>query len=257
MWATVAHLSTMNASKIWHQNGTKNNKSFIPHASRSLLCIRFVAVAFWAKKQFFLRWGPPWPIFALSSIQRALRSCFISNFVEFGSGVFRGEVKNVSAIQRPGRPSCFSDQPEKHKLGRGCWDLCFLSRFVEIPLAVSTEKSKMSQLIRGRGGHLVFPNRPENTNLVEGFEILLPIKFGWIWFSGFRGEVENVSANQRPGRPSSFLIGPKNTNLVEGVEILLPVKFPWIPFSSFYREVENVSANQRPGGHLVFWSAAW
>ena len=27
MWATVAHLSTMNASKIWHQNGTKNNKA--------------------------------------------------------------------------------------------------------------------------------------------------------------------------------------------------------------------------------------
>ena len=27
MWATVAHLSTMNVSKIWHQNGTKNNKA--------------------------------------------------------------------------------------------------------------------------------------------------------------------------------------------------------------------------------------
>ena len=36
---------------------------------------------------------------------------------------FRGEVENVSAIQRPGRPCCFSDWPEKHKLGRGRWDL--------------------------------------------------------------------------------------------------------------------------------------
>ena len=36
---------------------------------------------------------------------------------------FRGEVENVSANQRPGRPSCFSDRPEKHKLGRGRWDL--------------------------------------------------------------------------------------------------------------------------------------
>ena len=33
----------------WNQK----QQSFIPHASRSLLCIRFVAVAFWAKKQFF------------------------------------------------------------------------------------------------------------------------------------------------------------------------------------------------------------
>ena len=36
---------------------------------------------------------------------------------------FRGEVENDSANQRPGRPSCFSDRPEKHKLGRGHWDL--------------------------------------------------------------------------------------------------------------------------------------
>ena len=43
-----------------------------------------------------------------------------------------------------------------------------------------------------------------------------------ILFSGFRGEVENVSANQRPGRPSCFSDRPKNTNLVEDVEFLLP-----------------------------------
>ena len=36
---------------------------------------------------------------------------------------FRGEVENMSANQRPGRPSCFSDWPEKHKLGRGRWDI--------------------------------------------------------------------------------------------------------------------------------------
>ena len=33
------------------------------------------------------------------------------------SGV-RDEVENVSAKQRLGRPSCFFDQPKKHKLGR-------------------------------------------------------------------------------------------------------------------------------------------
>ena len=59
----------------------------------------------------------------------------------------------------------------------------------------------MSQQIIGRGGDFVFPIHQKNTNLVEGAEILLPIKFCRIPFSGFRGEVENVSANQRPGRP--------------------------------------------------------
>ena len=74
----------------------------------------------------------------------------------------------------------------------------------------------MSQPIRGQGGHLVFPIRPKNTNLVEGVEILLPVKFHWILFSGFREEVENVSANQRPGRPSCFSDRPEKHKLGRG-----------------------------------------
>ena len=50
----------------------------------------------------------------------------------------------------------------------------------------------MSQPIRGQGDHLVFPKGPKNTNLVEGVNILLPVKCRWIPFSGFRGEVETV-----------------------------------------------------------------
>ena len=103
-----------------------------------------------------------------------------------------------------------------------------------------------------QGKHFCLLIGPKNTNLVEDVEILLPVKFRWIPFSGFRGEVENVSANQRPGWPSCFPIGPKNTNLVEDVEILLPIKFRWIPFSSFRGEVENVSSNQRPGWPSCF-----
>ena len=75
----------------------------------------------------------------------------------------------------------------------------------------------MSQPIRGKGGHLDFRIGPKNTKLVEGVEI-----------SGFREEVENVSANQRPGQRSCFyhfIMVSKNTNLVEGVVILLSVKF--------------------------------
>ena len=74
----------------------------------------------------------------------------------------------------------------------------------------------MSQPIRGQGGHLVFPIGPKNTNLVEGVEILLPVKFRWILFSGFRGEVENVSANQRPGLPSCFSDRPEKHKLGRG-----------------------------------------
>ena len=136
---------------------------------------------------------------------------------------FRGEVENVSANQRPGRPSCFSDLHEKHKLGRGT-EILLLSSFVEFRSAFSEEKSKMSQPIGDQGGHLVFAIGPKNTKLVEDVKILLPVKFRWIPYSGFREEVE-IFFRQPEARAGHlvFPIGPKNTNLVEVVEILLPV----------------------------------
>ena len=70
----------------------------------------------------------------------------------------------------------FSDRPENANLVRMLRS-CFLSSFIEFRSGVSEEKSKMSQPIRGRGGHLVFLIDLKNTNLVEGFEILLPVKF--------------------------------------------------------------------------------
>ena len=63
---------------------------------------------------------------------------------------FRGEVENVSANQRPGRPSCFSDRPEKHKLGRGHWDLASCQVSLNSPSAVSEKKSKMWKVNDGR-----------------------------------------------------------------------------------------------------------
>ena len=74
----------------------------------------------------------------------------------------------------------------------------------------------MCQPITGQGGHPVFPIGPKNTNLVEDIEILLPVKFRRIPFSGFRGEVENVSANQRLGRPSCFSAQPEKHKLGRG-----------------------------------------
>ena len=82
--------------------------------------------------------------------------------------------------------------------------------------------------------------------------ILLPVKFRWIPFSGFRGEVENVLANQRPGRPSFFSIGLKNTNLIEDIVILRPVKFRWIPFTGFKGELKMSRPIRGQSGHLVY-----
>ena len=106
---------------------------------------------------------------------------------------------------RTGRQFLFTHQPGKHKLGRRRWDLASCQCFFEFHSAVSGMKLKMSQPIRRQGVHLVFLNGPKNNkNLVEDVEILLPVKFRWIPLSSFREEVRNVSANQRPGRPSCF-----------------------------------------------------
>ena len=56
----------------------------------------------------------------------------------------------------------------------------------------------------------------------------------------FQKKIENVSANQMPGRRYWISDRPeKKTNLVEDVEILLHIKFRWITFKE---EVENVKS---------------
>ena len=75
----------------------------------------------------------------------------------------------------------------------------------------------MSQPIRGRDGHFVFVIDPKNINWVEDADTLLHVKFRCIPLSSLRGEVENVSANQRPGQPSCFSDGPKKEKLGRGL----------------------------------------
>ena len=128
---------------------------------------------------------------------------------------FRGEVENVSVNQRPGWPSFFPYRSEKHKLGRGRWDLasCQVS-LNSVQQFLKEEMLKMSQPIwETQCGHLLFLIRLKNTNLVEDVEILLPVKFRWISFSSFWGEVK---ANQKPGRPSCFSNQPEKHRLGRG-----------------------------------------
>ena len=110
----------------------------------------------------------------------------------------------------------FSDWPEKHKLGRGRWDLTSCKVSLNSGQWFQRRSRKCLSQSEARGGHLVFLIGPKNTNLVENVEILLPVNFRWIPFSGFRGEVENDSANQRPGRPSCVSDRPKKHKLGRG-----------------------------------------
>ena len=71
----------------------------------------------------------------------------------------------------------------------------------------------MSQPIRGQGSHLVFPIGPKNKNLVEDVEMLLPVMFRLILFSGFRGEVEMSQPIRSQGGHLVFPIRPKKHKL--------------------------------------------
>ena len=168
----------------------------------------------------------------------------MSGFAEFRSAVSEKKSKYVSINERQGKPYCFFNKAEKHKLGRGRWELA-LSSFVEFHSAVS-KKSKMSQQIRGQGGYLVFLIGPKNANLVEDVEILLPVKFHWILFRGFRGKVENVSANQSLGWPSCFSDQPEKHKLGRGLWDLASCQVLLNSFQWFERR-----SKQEPQGALI------
>ena len=70
----------------------------------------------------------------------------------------------------------------------------------------------MSVCVCGRGGGGC--HRPTVVSKVGnyGSTYLRPVKFRQISFSGCKVEVENVSANQRPGRPSLFFDRPEKHN---------------------------------------------
>ena len=133
---------------------------------------------------------------------------------------------------------------------------CFLSSFVEFRSAVLEKKSKMSQPIRGQGGHLVFPIGPKNTNFVEDVEILLPVKFRWIPFCGFRGEVENVSANQRPGRPSCFSDRPEKHKRGRGRWDLASYEVLLNSIQRFQRRSQKCLSQSEARAAILFFRSA-
>ena len=86
-------------------------------------------------------------------------------------------MENVSANQRPGPPSCFSDCPKKHKLGRGHLDLASCQVSLNSVERCQRRSQKCLNQSDPQAAILFFSDRPANTKLVEDVEILLPVKF--------------------------------------------------------------------------------
>ena len=144
-----------------------------------------------------------------------LASCQVSSIEEHELGRGRWNFAScqvsLNSVQRSQRRSrkCLSQSEARAaflstqitQIGRGRWDLAACQVSLNL-VQRSRRRSRNVSANQRLGGHLFPPIDPKNTNLLEGVEILGPVKFCWIPFSGFRGEIENASANHRPGRLS-------------------------------------------------------
>ena len=101
----------------------------------------------------------------------------------------------------------------KTQLGRRCWDLASCQISLNPVQQFQRRSQKCLSQSWAMAAIFFIPIGPKKTDLVKDVEILLAVKFRRILFSGFREEVENVSANQRLGRPSCFSDQPKKHKL--------------------------------------------
>ena len=108
----------------------------------------------------------------------------------------------------------------------------------------------------GQGGHYCLMIGPKNTNLVEDIEILPPIKFRWITFNGLRGEVENVSANQRPGRPSCLSDQPEKHKLGSWRENLASCQVSLNSVQRFQRRSRKCLSQSEARSAILFFQSA-
>ena len=157
--------------------------------------------------------------------------------VKFCWILFR-EVENISVNERP---ACFSDRPKNHKR-RGRWDLasCHSVQWFQ-----RKNRKCLSQSEAWRPTW--FSDRPENIKMVLDVEILLPVNFRWI---PFRGEVENASANQSPGRPS--LLSDRSEKQHKFGRGCWDIAFCKVLLNSYQRRSRKCLSQSRPGGHLGF-----
>ena len=167
--------------------------------------------------------------------------------------VSQEKSKNVSANQRPGRPSCFPPWPENHTLGRGRQDLASCQVLLNSVQLFHRRSRKCLSQSEARAAILFFRSAPKKHKLGKGCWDHASCQVSLNSVPQFqRRSRKCLSQSEARAAILFFPIGPKNTNLVKDVEVLLPVKFRLIPFSGFRGEVQNVSANQRPGRPYCF-----
>ena len=118
------------------------------------------------------------------------------------------------ANQRPGRPYCFLDQPEKHKFGRGCWELAFCQVSLNSVQWFHSRSRKCLIQSEDRAAIFFFWSVRKNASLVEDVRILLPSSF--VEFYSAVSEEKLKMSQQIIDRGGHFVfpIHLKNTDLV-------------------------------------------
>ena len=163
------------------------------------------------------------------------------------------------------RPFLFTHQPEKHELVRRCWDLAYC-QICWIPFSGSCQVSlnSVQRFQRSRiclsqseaGAAILFFRSARKTQTWERTLRSFPVKFCWILHSGFRGEVEDVPANQRPGRLSCFSDRHEKHKLGRGCWDLASCQVSVISVQQFQRRSRKcVSQSEAKAAILFFWSA--
>ena len=118
---------------------------------------------------------------------------------------------------------------------------------------LSTKCNHLDGLVRS--AIFVYLSARKNANLVEDIEILLPVKFCWIPFGGFR-EVENVSANQRTGPPSCFSERPEKHNLGRGRWDLASCQVRLNSVQQFQRRSRKCLSQSEARAAILFFQSA-
>ena len=164
---------------------------------------------------------------------------------------FRGEVEKCLNQSEVRAAILFFRLAQKHKLGRGRWDLAsWQFSFNQFRSAVSGERSKMFQPIRGQGGHFCFSDQPEKHILCTEHWDLASCQVSFNSFQRFQRSLKKPQPIRGQGGHLVFMIRQKNTNLVEERD-LASCQIS-LNSSGFRGEIENDWTNQRPGWPCCF-----
>ena len=206
-----------------------------------------------AKADIFIYWSAR----KTRTWKRKLRSCFLSSFIQFRSAASEKKSKLSQPIRGQSGHLVFSDWPEKPKFGRGRWDLASYQASLNSVQLFQRRSRKCLSKWEARAAILFFRLARKNTNLVENVKILLPVKFRWIPFSGFRGEVVNVSANQRLGRPSCFSDRPEKHKLGRGHWDLASYQVSLNSVQWFQNRSQKCLSQSEARAAILFFRSVW